>query len=389
MKKYPLATDSWDNAEIEAIQSVIQSGNYTIMQGDKVRKFESEFAKYTGAKYCVMVNSGSSANLLMVAAACFLKNNPLRAGDEVIVPAVSWSTTYYPVHQYGLKMVFVDIDKDTLNYDLTQLQSAITGKTRAIMAVNILGNPNDYNAINAMIKGKDIIILEDNCEAMAAVYEGKQTGRFGLMGTFSTYFCHHLMTMEGGLVITDSEECYHLLLSLRSHGWTRSFPNQPEYKTAFERFKNRFEFVLPGYNLRPIEMMGAIGSAQLHKLPQFIKNRRQNANRFNDIMAKYNDFIIQREIGESSWFGFSLIIKPESGRQLADVVNHLDKNGIETRPIIAGNFVRNPVIEYMDHSVHGPLTNADLVHYNGLFISNYQTIMGGEFDLLVDALKTL
>ncbi len=183
--RFPLATATWGQEEQDAIQRVIASGMFTM--GVNVQRFEHDFAQYVGSKHCVMVNSGSSAILLMVAALFYTKNSKLKLqrGDEVIVPAVSWSTTYYPLYQYGLKIKFVDIDLHTLNYDLDQLEKAVTGNTRAIMAVNLLGNPNDFARIQKIINGRDIVLMEDNCESMGAQFHGKQAGTFGVMGGYS------------------------------------------------------------------------------------------------------------------------------------------------------------------------------------------------------------
>ena len=228
-----------------------------------------------------MVSSGSAANLIATATLFYTKSPMLKRGDEVIVPAVSWSTTYFPLQQYGLKLKFVDIDLDTLNYDLDALESAITSNTKMIMVVNLLGNPNDFDVINNLIKDKDIFIFEDNCESMGAEYKGKKTGTFGIVGTFSTFFSHHMSTMEGGFVTTDDEELYHILLSMRAHGWTRNLPQQNHISNkSNDWFKESFNFVLPGYNVRPVEMSGAIGIEQLKKLPLFLKQRRKNAKLF-------------------------------------------------------------------------------------------------------------
>ena len=179
--KYELASSSWDNKEIEAIQDVIRRDCYTM--GKSVHQFEEDFARYTNHKYCVMVNSGSSANLLAIAAMFYKKDNPLKRGDEVIVPAVSWATTYYPLYQYGLHLKFVDVNLETLNMDTDALAEAITDKTRLIFAVNLLGNPNEFAAIQEIIKGKNITLLEDNCESLGGVYDGKPLGSIGLIGT--------------------------------------------------------------------------------------------------------------------------------------------------------------------------------------------------------------
>jgi CDP-6-deoxy-D-xylo-4-hexulose-3-dehydrase len=184
--KYSLATSTWGDEEIKAIQSVIESDMYSM--GPRVAKYEKEFASYFGAKYSVMCSSGSTANLIMTAALFYTKRPKLMRGDEIIVPAVSWSTTYFPLQQYGLKLKFVDIDSETLNYNLSDLKEAITKQTKAIMAVNLLGNSNDFDAIFEIIAEKDIVLIEDNCESMGAKFNGNYTGTFGVMGSFSSFF---------------------------------------------------------------------------------------------------------------------------------------------------------------------------------------------------------
>lgn len=371
--KYPLATASWDQAELDAMQRVIASGMFTM--GPNVLEFEKRFAEYTGSRHCVMVNSGSSANLLMVAALFFTKNPALKLnpGDEVIVPAVSWSTTYYPLHQYGLRLKFVDIDLHTLNYDLEQLESAVTDRTRLIMAVNLLGNPNDFGRIRHIIDGRDIVIIEDNCESMGAEFEGRKAGTFGVMGSFSSFFSHHISTMEGGLVVTDDEELYHLLLSLRAHGWTRNLPkfNHVCGEKSDDPFKESFRFVLPGYNVRPLELSGAIGIEQVKKLPTLITERRRNGALLQEAMAGHPDILIQKEIGQSSWFGFSLVIRPGSTLTRGRLLEKLNGAGFECRPIVAGNFAKNEVVKYFDSEIHGTLVNAEHIDANGLFVGNH------------------
>ena len=382
--KYELATSSWDQKEIDAIHKVIASDNYTM--GQNVKQFEEDFARFTHNKYCVMVNSGSSANLLAVAALFYKKDNPLKRGDEVIVPAVSWATTYYPLYQYGLKLKFVDIDLETLNFDLNALQAAISEKTRLIFAVNLLGNPNDFNAILKMISGKNIYLMEDNCESLGAVYEGKPCGSIGIMGTYSTFFSHHMATMEGGLIGTSDEELYHILLCLRSHGWTRHLPQENHLcKKSDVAFDESFRFILPGYNVRPVEMMGAIGIEQLKKLPEFIRYRRQNADYFKQVFGKDERFILQKEIGQSSWFGFSMLIKDHSIDR-KELIQVLTNNNIDTRPIVAGNFAKKEVVKYFDYEISGDLKNADYVDQYGFFIGNHQFDIKDKIDYLKEIL---
>jgi CDP-6-deoxy-D-xylo-4-hexulose-3-dehydrase len=387
MAGYPLASSSWTEAEIAAMQAVIASGQYTM--GEKVAAFEAAFARFAGSPYCVMVNSGSSANLLAVAALFYRKERPLRRGDEVIVPAVSWSTTYYPLYQYGLHLKFVDVDAATLNYGLPSLAAAVTDRTRMVMAVNLLGNPNDFDAIREMIRGRDITLVEDNCESLGATYKGQQAGTFGAMGTYSAFFSHHISTMEGGMVVTADEELYHILLSLRAHGWTRDLPvkNRVCSDKSNVAFEESWRFVLPGYNVRPLELSGAIGVEQMRKLPQFIRIRRENAGKFAQLMTRYPWFQVQKEIGESSWFGFSLVLKDGAPYPRKVVLAKFAEAGIDTRPIVSGNFTKNEVVKrWFDYSIHGELGNAERIDRNGFFIGNHHYPLDEEFELLGKAL---
>lgn len=345
--------------------------------GKEVAQYEQDFARFFGSKYALMVSSGSTANLLMIASLFFTKNESfkLKRGDEVIVPAVSWSTTYFPLQQYGLKVKFVDIDRNTLNMDLDKLEAAITDKTRAILSVNLLGNPNDFNRMNEIIAGRNIFILEDNCESMGATLNGKQAGTFGIMGTFSSFFSHHIATMEGGCVVTDDEELYHILLCIRAHGWTRNLPkfNKVSGEKSDDAFEESFKFMLPGYNVRPLEMSGALGIEQLKKLPRFIEMRRENAKLFQSLFANHPYIDIQQETGSSSWFGFSLILKENAPYTRADLVTLLTENRIECRPIVTGNFLKNKeVLEYFDYEIAGTLDAAEYLDKHGLFVGNHQ-----------------
>lgn len=380
--RYPLASSTWGTEEKEAMYRVIESGQFSM--GAEVAAFEQQFSHYIGSKHCVMVNSGSSANLLMVASLFYRKENPLKRGDEVIVPAVSWSTTYFPLYQYGLKIKFVDIDLETLNYDLDALEAALSSDTRMIMAVNLLGNPNDFDRIRQIIDGREIILLEDNCEAMGATFKGKMAGTFGLMGSFSTFFSHHISTMEGGMIVTDDEELYHIILSLRAHGWTRNLPkyNHVCGEKSDDPFEESFRFVLPGYNVRPLELEGAIGIEQLKKLPGFIEQRSKNAKFFQEAMKDHPDLMIQKEIGESSWFGFSLIIRPGSRLTRQSLIAQLTENGYECRPIVAGNFAKNEAMKYFISEVHDSLKNAEHLDQHGLFIGNHHYPIDNNFSLL-------
>ena len=385
--KYSLASSTWDEKEKKAMLEVMDSGLYTM--GPNVLKYEKNFADFFGSKYAVMVNSGSSANLLTIAALFYRNTNPLKFGDEVIVPAVSWPTSFHPLQQHGLHCRFVDIDKDTLNYDLNALRNAITDNTKIILVVNLLGNPNNFEEIYRIIGNRNIIIIEDNCESMGARYSGKMAGTFALMGTFSSFFSHHISTMEGGMIVTDDEELYHILISLRAHGWTRNLPkfNHITGEKSDNLFEESFKFVLPGYNVRPGEMNGAIGIEQLKKLSSFIEMRRKNAEHFIQLFANHPYLRIQKEIGESSWFGFSIVIKENAPYTRNQLVELLTKNNIECRPIVSGNFLKNLVMKYYNYSIAGEVTNAEWIDLNGLFIGNHHFELFEEIEFVSNLLR--
>src|SRR3990170_3828682 len=306
---YPLSISTWGSEEKQALQEVIKSGNYTM--GNKVSDFESVYADWCGTKHAVMVNSGSSANLLMVAAYSLRQEN----AGTVIVPAVSWATSYAPFHQYGWKLKFVDIDKDTLNYDLKFLKSAYTGK-ELILSVNLLGNPNDYAKFPSMQ------VLEDNCESMGAEYADIKTGNFGFMSSHSMFFSHHIQTMEGGVITTDDDYFHQMLLCLRSHGWTRHLP----------------------------------------------KDNVLNAEVWKDI-CESRGWWIQKETGKSSWFAFAIV-----NDEIEEIKKEFDAKKIEYRPIVAGNFTKSSSVKWYHYEIHGDLVNADWIHEKGIYIRNAQPI---------------
>jgi CDP-6-deoxy-D-xylo-4-hexulose-3-dehydrase len=387
--KYSLASSTWDENEFSAIQQVIDSDMFTM--GKKVAQYEKDFAQFFGSKYALMVSSGSTANLLMIASLFFTKNHhfKLKRGDEIIVPVVSWSTTYFPLQQYGLKVKFVDIDRNTLNMDLDKLTAAITDKTKAILSVNLLGNPNDYVRMQEIIGERDIYILEDNCESMGATLNGQQAGTFGIMGTYSSFFSHHIATMEGGCIVTDDEELYHILLCIRAHGWTRNLPkfNQVSGEKSDDPFEESFKFMLPGYNARPLEMSGALGIEQLKKLPQFIQTRQKNAQLFQQLFSDHPYITIQQETGQSSWFGFSLVLNENTPYTRAELVTKLSENGVECRPIVTGNFLKNSeVLEYFDYEVGSSMEAAEYIEEHGLFVGNHQNDIEKEIRILADIL---
>lgn len=383
MINYPLAADTWDEAEYGAINRVIKSNRFTI--GPEVELFENEFAEFFGSKYAVMVNSGSSANLIAISALILSDKYDLNPGDEVIVPAVSWATTYTVLHQCGLKLKFIDIDIDTFNLNLDVLESAISEDTKAIFAVNLLGNPNDFDRLLNICESNDIILIEDNCESMGATYNSKYAGTFGVCGTFSTFYSHHMATMEGGMILTDDEELNDIMKSIRSHGWTRNLSENSGFATKKDDFYELFNFIFPGYNVRPVEMEAAIGREQLKKLPKFLNERKCNGKYFLELFGKIDSLKLQKNQDDSSFFGFPIIFKDKAERQ--NFINLCDENNIEYRPIVAGNFTKNKVIEYFNYTIYGDLINSDILHENGLFIGNHHFDIKKELDAIYELIN--
>jgi CDP-6-deoxy-D-xylo-4-hexulose-3-dehydrase len=385
--QYELAAPTWGEEEKEAIREVVDSNMFTM--GPRVKEFEERFAAHFGMQYAVMANSGSSANLIAVASLFYRANDPLRRGDEVIVPCISWATTFHPLQQYGLRLKFVDIDLRTLNIDVRELKKAITRKTRMVVAVSILGNPCQFDEITRLCDEHGLMLFEDNCESMGARFNGRFTGSFGFVSTFSTFFSHHISTMEGGLALTNDKEMYNLLKAMRNHGWTRGQDSDsPLFDKRYEDFSEAYRFILPGYNVRPGELHGAIGLKQLAKLDGFVRVRRENARHFVERFKDDKRFIIQRENGESSWFCFTMIVDPASGLERTTVLEKLKAGGIEHRMITGGNLLRHDVIKYYDHEVTGS-SNADLAHDRGFFVGNMPYDIRDKIDHLHRTLRGL
>ena len=381
MIKYPLALSTWGTEEVEAIQKVIDTDMYTM--GKHVKQFEDEFAQHFGSPHAVMVNSGSSANLLMLS---LLKWKYKLTGD-IIVPVVGWATTYFPVVQNGFRLKFVDVDPNTWNIDVDKLKDAIDGNTCAIMAVNLLGNSCDYTRIKQLCDEHDIKLIEDNCESMGAMHDGKHTGTIGLAGSFSFFFSHHIQTMEGGMVLWKNEDDAQYMRSLRAHGWVRDLPADSHlYKKTGNAFNDNFIFATPGYNIRPLEMSGAIGSVQLKKWPLIEQTRMDNAKHFMNLFQDKPWCRIQRTVGHSSWFTFGIVLDGALKGRRAEIIKALDEAGIQNRPLASRNFLKQPVMRDLDHVTSGDMPAADDIHDNGFFVGNGSKSLIEELDKLYETI---
>lgn len=362
--------------EINAALDVLFSTFVTM--GKKVRTFETEYAKEFGHKYGVMSNSGSSANLLAVAALCnFQTKDRLNPGDEVIVPALSWATTVWPLVQHNLVPVFVDCDPKTYNFDLNKLEAAIAPKTRAIKLVHVYGNPCNMDSLMAIAKKHNLIVIEDSCESMGAYYKNKAVGTFGRIASFSFYFSHHITTLEGGISVTDDFELTETLRVLRAHGWSREADEHAKYVEKHKDIDPRFIFINTGYNLRPTELQAAMGSKQLPKLAQLVKNRRAVVHAYQNKFEKWKDiFDFQEEEKDaySSWFGFGFVLKENAKFTVKEITSYLQANKIETRPIIAGNMAAHPAFEHINYRISGNLDNANRIMRRGFAIGCHHAL---------------
>ena len=370
---YPLATSSWGTEEVDAINEVVASGRYTM--GEKVAKFEQEFADYFGSKHAVMVNSGSTANLLMIALLKWRHNLTRFENANIIVPAVGWSTTYYPVAQNDFILNFVDVDPETYNIDVNKIEDAINKSTVAIMPVNLCGNPADYEAIKQICSKHKLLLLEDNCESMGGKWQDKHLGTLGFAGSHSFFFSHHLQTMEGGMICTPNTDDHYWLKSLRAHGWCRDLPAQFElYNKTGSFFKDSFTFVAPGYSVRPLEMSGAIGSVQLQKWPKLLEQRLENYEYFKELFGDVEWMRMQKVAhGESTWFSFGCVLQGSLRGRRDEVIRLFEQNSIEARPLASGNFLTQPVTKMLKHYNHENYTGAQDIDENGFWVGNHST----------------
>ena len=381
----PLISAAYGKEEVvEAIDSLISTW---VTLGKKVKKFENLFAKYIGTKYAIMVNSGSSANLLALSILSHPKNKKIMAGDEIITPAVTWATTVYPMININTKPVFIDVEPDTYTINTKSVKESISNKTAAIMPVHLLGNSCNMEEINKISKKNNLSLIEDSCEAHGAEFKGKKVGSFGDMGTFSFFMSHHITTIEGGMIVTDNEKYYELAKSMRAFGWTRELKKKKEISAKYQSIDERFLFINLGFNLRPTEIQGAFGIHQMKKIKSFLKIRRDNAIFWNKKFKDLDDiFFLPKETQNSkhAHFCYPLTIKDEVKITRSEIVNFLKKKKIETRPIMAGNMVEQPSSKEYKYRISGKLENSERIMKNGFFFGNHQNIGDGEREYVAD-----
>ena len=381
--RYPLLENSLDKFDLDEGIKVIRSGFLTMSK--HTASFEKKFAKKLKVNYALMVNSGSSANLLATFASCNpWRKNRFKQGDEAIIQSLCWSTSLWPLVQAGLKVKLVDIKPDTLNVDVDEVISNVNSKTKVIMIINVLGLSGDLLRLQRFCKRKKIILIEDNCESLGAKYKNKCLGTFGDFGTFSFFYSHQITSGEGGMVTCNNPKDYEILFSLRSHGWLGGLMsysrNMKTYNSYIKKNPNldpRYIFTNSGFNLRPMDINASIGLNQFKKLDIFKKKRNKNRNLIIKSLkssANWNNqfsFIEARNDLNPSWMVLPIIIKTKFKKIKKKFLNFLDKNGVETRPIISGSFNNQPAYKLYKFDKYN-----DKFFPNSQFIEDHGFVIG-------------
>ena len=380
----PYAGRVFDEKELIAL--VDASLDFWLTAGRYADKFEKGLASFLGIKYCLLTNSGSSANLLAISALTsrLLKNRRLKPGDEVITTACGFPTTLNPILQNNLVPVFVDVELGTYNIQVQKIKKAITKKTKAIFTAHTLGNPIDIEGISKIVKKYNLWWIEDNCDALGSKYKGGYTGTFGDISTCSFYPPHHITMGEGGAVLTSNPLLRRIIMSLRD--WGRDcWCNLGVDNTCKKRFSQKFgdlpygydhKYVYShiGYNLKVTDMQAAIGVAQLNKLPRFVVARKKNFAFLKKHLMKYDKYLILPEPTEGSdpsWFGFPILVKEDAPFNRGDIVNYLEQNKIATRMLFGGNLTKQPAYKDVKYKISEDLINTDLVMNNLFWIGVY------------------
>jgi len=400
--KIPLASLGLRNQDIAAAEAVLRSGNLTM--GKKVAEFESAMAEYLKVKYFVMVNSGSSANLIIFEALLRPSNGKpkLRPGDGVLIPAVAWPTTIWPIIQLGLRPIFVDVEKETIGMDLKHAQELVQqdSNIKAIFPIHPLGYGLSHKALNDFASKNSILLINDVCESLGSWRDSVHAGTSGLAASFSFYFSHHITTMEGGGVATDSYDFANDLRAIRSHGWSRDRFDPGNFETSVERSinQNKFQFITTGYNVRPMEIQAAIGIEQLRNLDEFVKRRRYIAKHLKsslkDTVFQVIDCGTLSELEDESSHSWMLIcirvLKDLTPHDTSRIEKLLEQFGIESRPVLTGNFLRQPAINLFQ-GMPDPRSfpNAELIARNYFMVGAHHDLSNEQVNYLSESLKSI
>ncbi len=395
--RIPLAVSTIEAEDIiEAIDSFL---NLKLTMGEKTKLFEEKWSRYLGTKYSILVNSGTSANLLALS----ILSNPvlgdrrIKQGEEVITTPVTFPSSVYPIVQIGATPVFVDVDLETLNIDPYQIEKAISDKTKAILPVHFMGNPCEMKHIMEIAEKHDLYVVEDVCESHGCEVNGRKCGTFGDMGTFSFFFSHHISTIEGGSVVTNNDLYDEIGRVLRSYGWIRTL-REERRREIISRFKHidpRHLYVNIGYNFKPTEINAALGLHQIDRLESIIEAKRRNAEyliRELSSIKGLEDYIIlpkERKGARHVWLGFPIVVKPDAPIDKFYVMDFLEKHGIETRQLEAGNVLEQPSSSLYRYRVVGEVKNSRVIMRGGLFFGNYHTMTKEDLNYIVGVFEKM
>lgn len=386
--------------EKEMISLVDASLDFWLTSGRFAQKFEKQLAQFLGVRYCLLTNSGSSANLLAISALTspLLKKRQLKPGDEVITTPCGFPTTLNPILQNNLIPVFIDVDLGRYNIQVDKIEKAVTKKTKVIFVVHTLGNPADIGLILKIVKKYNLWFIEDNCDALGSKYKGQYTGTFGDISTCSFFPAHHITMGEGGAVLTSNPLLRRIVMSFRD--WGRDCHCEPgRDNTCGNRFLQKFgnlpygydhKYVYShvGYNLKVTDMQAAVGVAQLEKLPGFIRARKENFLFFKKYLRNYQKYLILPEPTDGSnptWFGFPILVRENAPFTRNDLVNYLEQNKIATRMLFGGNLTKQPAYINKRYRVSGQLNNTDMVMNNLFWIGVYPGISKEQREFIVKA----
>jgi CDP-6-deoxy-D-xylo-4-hexulose-3-dehydrase len=362
---YPLSVATYGTDEV--LQALTSLCSFRTTMWDKTSQFERAFGDRFGGE-AVMVNSGSSADLLIAFSLHELSGGPLRTGDEVLAPAVTWPTQLWSLLMAGFSVRLVDVDPSTLNVDLDDLERKVSPKTRAVSLVHLMGNPVNMDRVKEICDRHELVLIEDCCESLGATWNGQEVGTFGVAGAFSFFFSHHMTTMEGGMILTQDPDLAERYRLLRAHGWSRNLRN-PLPKTS--DIDPRYTFVSWGFNVRPTELQAGFGLVQLDRFDEFQRLRKQNAARFVQRMLQHDARIsvMRVEAGaDCSWFALPFLVAEDAGFTRDELATHLEAHGVETRPVVAGNLARHPAAAKFPLLKVDPLPGADRVHECGMYL---------------------
>lgn len=366
---YPLSLASYGSDEIlEALDAMC---SFRTSMAEKTLLFEKSFSEYQNCLDSVMVNSGSSADLLLSLLLSYPGDRLIPSDSEIIIPIVTWPTQVWSVMMAHFKVKFVDCDPETLNIDLDDLEDSITEQTKAIFLVHLMGNPCNMDKILEIADKHNLLIIEDCCEALGATWDNIKVGNFGIGASFSCFFSHHFTTMEGGIVAVNSAENLDKLRILRAHGWLRNTKKQAHDHILSPDIDPRYAFVNWGLNVRPTEVQAAFGLRQLEKLEEFNKKRAVHAEKFRVFLKPYTHLLSMPKVydkAKPSWLGIPLMISPTAPFSKQSIINYLEDIGIETRPIVTGNLAKHPVAELFSDFGDREYNGANQIHSNGFYI---------------------